>query len=162
MSKLSHLLVDWIISRAQRTPYLHLHKGDELYMARYWLVAPGWLPFGINARVHHIAQPDADRAMHDHPWNFVSIVLRGWYHEARPVGIEPGFEGEQEWHTSTTRGPGDFAYRRSTDRHRITRVGPGGALTLFITGPRLHWWGFYTPAGKIHWRDYAPRKEVKP
>ena len=44
-------------------------------------------------------------------------------------------------------------FRRPTDRHLVDYVGLG-TWTLFITGPKRHWWGFYTPAGKVHWQDY--------
>jgi len=51
------------------------------------------------------------------------------------------------------RRPWSLAFRRATDRHRITVVSPG-TFTLFVTWRKVQWWGFYTPAGKIFWRDY--------
>ena len=145
-------LSERLIERAQRTPYFHLYHADgSLYMARYWL-RPGrggtWA-----ARVHHIATPDEDRHLHDHPWDFVSIVLRGGYKEIRPLGVEPGFDGDEERTYLVDRRPGSVAVRRSTDRHRIVSVLPD-TWTLFITGPKRQWWGFYTEFGKVHWRDY--------
>lgn len=171
-------LFDWtvnrLIARAMRTPYFHLHHGDgSLYMERYWLVPltygafgcytakwwrepSAWLlqTLGIAVRVHHICTADLDRSLHDHPWDWVSIVLRGWYLEARPSHIAPCFHGEEEELTHiTARHAGSFAFRHATDRHRITHVEPE-TWTLFITGPKVQWWGFYTPAGKVYYRDY--------
>ncbi len=76
----------WLITRAQRTPYLHIRSADgrEVYMGRWWLFnaydrathlgRSRWCPWSI--RVHHIMRPDADRDMHDHPWNARTFILR--------------------------------------------------------------------------------------
>lgn len=78
----------WLITRAQRTPYLHIRSADgrEVYMGRWWLFNPydnetrerrfKWSPWSI--RIHHIMRPDADRDLHDHPWNARTVILRGW------------------------------------------------------------------------------------
>jgi hypothetical protein len=156
---------DWLIERAKRRPYRKghlLHADGSLYMGRYCLFESRWL----SARVHHIATADLDRHMHDHPWNFVSLVLRGGYLELRPATLEPCFElatrwwglewdGElQEQWIACPRTAGSVAFRRATDRHRVSLVSPS-TWTLFVYGPALQWWGFYTPQGKIHWKDYA-------
>ena len=89
---------DWLIRRAQRTPYTHIHGPDgSIYMGRWWLFNPypaksdgrkrkwaDWLP---SARIHHIMRPDSDRHLHDHPWNARTIVLGGWYAEERPLEL---------------------------------------------------------------------------
>lgn len=85
---------DWMASRviavAQKTPYTHL--GD--YMHRWWLAgqpkdseSAGWA-----VRVHHILRSDHDRALHDHPWNNASLVLRGGYWEVTPGLYQRDFE----------------------------------------------------------------------
>lgn len=156
-------LADAIIRRAQRTPYFHLYHGDgSLYMGRYWLRPYSENRLNWAARVHHIATADYDRVLHDHPWNFVSIVLRVGYTEVRPVGIEPIWRANGEEVTYTVdRRVGSFAYRRATDRHRIVAVLPD-TYTLFITGPKRQWWGFYTPFGKMHWREYDSVHNAEP
>jgi hypothetical protein len=153
-------LADWLIERAKRRPYRkgHLRHADgALYMGRYCLFESRWL----SARVHYLATADLDRHLHDHPWNFVSLVLRGGYMEARPVSLEPCFERGLERALDyvessrvTTRVCGSVAFRRATDRHRISSVLPH-TWSLFVYGPALQWWGFYTPQGKIHWKDYG-------
>lgn len=45
-----------------------------------------WLPFRI--RLHHILRPDADAVLHDHPFNWRTIVLRGFYVEEDVTGAE--------------------------------------------------------------------------
>lgn len=141
-----------LIERAKKTPYLHIYGEDgSPYMYRYWLFRSRWL----SARIHHIASHDRDPYMHDHPWSFVSVVLRGCYMEQRPLDpTHPVFnEAGVEPCGGTARGPGSICYRRACDRHRISFVG-SGTYTLFILGPLVQWWGFYTPAAKLYYRDY--------
>ncbi|WP_240999073.1 hypothetical protein [Pseudomonas viridiflava] len=83
----------WLITRAQRTPYLHIRSADgqEVYMGRWWLFNAYdrkthlahicWITWSI--RVNHIMRPDADRELHDHPWDARTVILRDWYTEQR-------------------------------------------------------------------------------
>lgn len=149
-------LVDKLIAFAKRTPYSHLHNADgSVYMERYWLIPYEWkLPFEFAVRVHHIVTPDVDRHLHDHPWTFLSFILRGWYIEHHPVMRRKCFDGDYEKTYTTFRDVRSWALRWSTDRHRISCVSAGGVWTLFISFNYMHWWGFYTPAGKIYYGDY--------
>ena len=86
-------VADWLIARAKLTPYQHIMSADgtEMYMGRWWLFNPysrethksrfWWCPWSF--RIHHILREDADRDLHDHPWNARTIILRGWYTEQR-------------------------------------------------------------------------------
>lgn len=172
-------LTDWLIARAKRTPYFHLYHADgSLYMERYWLVPfkrqggaekegcynASWYKqpliwlcqrFGVSVRIHVIHTPDFDRHLHDHPWTFISRVLRGWYTEVRPIGERPSFDTTgREFAYVVVRRCGDWARRTVFDRHRIDRVSPGGVTTLFITGPKLQSWGFFTERGWVPWEKY--------
>lgn len=204
------LIAEWLIERALSTPYFHLHHADgSLYMERYWLVpfvTSGraasdkdagcyvatwrqpltWLlqRLGIAVRVHCIHTADLDRALHDHPWTFLSVVLRGWYVENRPstpnnavfeevaVPIElpiyrslpieaiyrivnpPVTMVMQEPVDEAQRRAGSIAVRRFYHRHRIIAVSPGGVWTLFVTFRKRQSWGFFTPQGKVWWWAY--------
>jgi hypothetical protein len=129
----------------------HLYHADgTLYMERFTLFETRVL----SARLHHIASPDWDRDMHDHPWNFASVVLSGGYTEDRPPTIyKPRWLGESELRDGARREAGSIAFRRATDRHLISAVDED-TWTLFVYGPRRQWWGFYTRAGKIYWKEY--------
>jgi len=140
------MLIDRLIARAQRTPYTHI---DD-YMQRWWLIP--YNRFGIAMRLHHILRSDDDRAFHDHPWPYLSIILRGHYTEVRP------WYDPSEFYVGTIRrryGPGSFLWRRARSWHRL-EVAPGETVwTLFITGPKRQSWGFLPePNTKIYWRDY--------
>jgi hypothetical protein len=140
-------IAKWIVRRAQRTPYSDIYgKDGSLYMERWWLFNPywpveglqqfAWLPFSI--RVHHIVRPDADRHLHDHPWNARTIILHGEYTEQRD---DNRYYRRQQGDTARLRF-GEFHSIRYVDPHR-------GAYTLFITGVKRGTWGF-----KVPYREY--------
>jgi len=133
-------ITDFLIRTAMRRPYVHI--GD--YMHRYWLIPRSWhLPVSI--RIHHILRPDADPYLHDHPWPWRTIVLRGYYIEETSFG---GLELRQ---------PGDTRGASAETTHRIDAVSGGGVWTMFfIFGSKKNKWGFYVgdPARKIYYRNY--------
>ncbi|MND20250.1 hypothetical protein D3C87_1254410 [compost metagenome] len=143
-------VANWLIRRAMKTPYVHIHgKDDELYMGRWWLFNPyphpeeqrkNWFP--ISVRIHWIRRKDDDRDLHDHPWNARTIILKGWYNEVR--------EDNRRYfrYSSCT------AKLKFGEYHRITSVAPEGAWTLFITGKYRGTWGFLVDGVKVQWRKY--------
>lgn len=148
----------WLADLLPVTEQGHLlHADDSLYMGR-------WEFFRTRLfwpRLHLIATPDLDRHLHDHPADFFSLVLHGGYVEDRPQTVDPCFDDNGVERTVTVvRGPGSFAFRRATDRHKIRIVAPN-TFTLFIfSGGKRQWWGFYTPAGKVFWKDYPSCHEA--
>lgn len=143
----------WIIRRAQRTPYVHLAG----YMERFWLFRIGRRGGGqsgayplFGARVHHILRSDAGRDFHDHPWWYLTIILRGGYWEIRPEFFAGVVIGEtRRWH-----GPGNVLLRRARSWHRLELPTGETAWTLFCTGPKMQPWGFLVGQQKIGWREY--------
>ncbi len=144
----------WLQRRAARTPYFDIYgPGGTLYMRRWWLMPrwclrfdpllgypmpKPWMPFSV--RVHHIVRPDADRHLHDHPFNFRTL-LQGWNVELRPDGGRTITAGE------TYRAP-------ATRWHRISQLSEGGVWSLFIMGRRVNDWGFLVDGEKVPWREY--------
>lgn len=172
--RLPDQLVAALIRRAQQSPYSHING----YMARYWLVpyrdkdagagcGPvsfwrrpiAWLiqRFGIAIRIHNIKRSDDDRAFHDHPWWYVTLILRGGYIEVTPVY----FDGIYCRTRTTWQPPGTVLFRSAKSWHRLEVVGTS-AWTLFITGPKTNSWGFLVePRHKIYWKDYLKNHGVK-
>lgn len=140
-------IADWIIARAKRTPYHHLQG----YMNRWWLIPYGtrWSPA---IRVHEILRSDDDRAFHDHPWNYLTVVLKGGYFEVRPVFKDGIYRGDKR----TWCGPGSVLFRRATDWHRLEVPEGTVATTLFTTFAYRQQWGFMPqPAqNKVYYREY--------
>ena len=80
-------------------------------------------------RVHKWTGPDDDRAFHDHPWWFLTFVLRGGYTDVSP-------EGEERVSAPAIR------FRPALHQHTVVPY-PQGATTLLITGPKSRAWGFW-------------------
>lgn len=151
-------ITDWLLARAQRTPYMHIlaPDGNEAYMYRWWLFNPydqatrkakhPRVPFSV--RFHHIMQPDSDRHLHDHPWDAQTMVIRGWYLEER--------EGSKKL---IMRDAGDTARLSFGEFHRIHYVAAAGALTLFITFRYGGTWGFKVDGKKVPWREYLAARD---
>lgn len=126
-------------------------RTGELYLRRWRIVQTPW--FGIY--LHKIATPDKDRDLHDHPWPFLSIVLRGGYDERIGVDTTEAAIAERPPHTVMVRRRWlSAAFRRSTDAHRITRLHRTPTWTLVLVGPRRRSWGFYTADGYVDWKTY--------
>ncbi|MEW6270437.1 MAG: hypothetical protein AB1689_14195 [Thermodesulfobacteriota bacterium] len=136
-SRLWQALVERLVRRAQRTPYLHL----DGYMERFWLFRSRWL----SGRIHNILRSDLDRDLHDHPWHYATVILRGGYVEVTEAG--------ERWY-----GPGSVLLRRATHLHRLV-LPPGVATTtLFVHTRKRRDWGFATASGWVHWRRYVEER----
>lgn len=120
---------DWLRILLSGRP--HQIIGDDVsgepYLLRWFLIPRNPL---VNIYRHRFCRSDPS-VPHDHPWHFVSIVLRGCYREI----------GE---HRTVVRRPGSLAIRRASSRHRVELLGHP-VTTVIITGPRCRPWGFWCP-----------------
>lgn len=89
---LHRILVSCIASR--RRPDMIIGQPDKPYLFRWWVFGTSKKrdqydrlrprrPFGFSIYLHLFLHPDDDRALHDHPWNWWSFLLRGPYIEYR-------------------------------------------------------------------------------
>lgn len=104
------------------------------YLIRYSLFTCPW--FAI--KLHHILISDDD-CMHDHPWSFLSVIVKGGYVEHTPKGKH-------------LYGAGSLLWRPSPSIHKLEIFQP--ATTLVITFKKTRQWGFYTRSGWRVWYDY--------
>ncbi len=126
--------------------YAEIKEGNVVYMRRWYLLV---FPKLFSIRVHHIMQPDLDRWPHDHPWSFISIIIRGGYIEEWCRRDEFNLFGDK-WGTRRCSRRRFLNLKRKTDLHKITEfIRPGGAWTLIITGPEGREWGFMTNEGWV-------------
>jgi hypothetical protein len=127
----------------RRPPDIEIGGSEAPYMRRWWLIPRNrW----FNIYLHHFLRSDDDRALHDHPWWNLSVLLDGRYveHTISAGGIN----------RKVVRHAGDWKFRVAGSAHRI-ELDNGPCWTLFITGPRLREWGFHCPRGRVHWRDFT-------
>lgn len=126
----------WLLNRFGSPPNYVI--GNPPYLLRWWLLPRNrW----FNIYLHKILRDDDDRALHDHPWSSVSIVLRGSYREVTPSGTRR-YEA------------GSVIFRTATLPHRLEVV-DGPVWTLFITGRRIREWGFHCPRGWVPWKQFV-------
>lgn len=127
-----------MLSRKTKT----IWKRGASYLRRRYLVDPRVAPFGV--MLHRIDQPDADRWLHDHPWRFVTIPLRGGYTEIRTDGLKT----EERHIGCSPDGRGRrLSYLGPSTFHRIERAAPN-TITLVVTGRRRRNWAY-----RVDWDD---------
>jgi hypothetical protein len=140
------VISNWAFKKmADRQPDYVIGGWENPYMFRWWIIPRNRF---FNIYLHCIVRSDDDRALHDHPWLNCSILINGRYieHTIEPGGIERRVE----------RKAGSIVWRRPTAAHRLEVLNGEGAISLFITGPRVRDWGFHCPqAGWVHWQDFT-------
>lgn len=128
----------------------------EDYLHRYYIFLKDRKYFPFNVTLHKIVRSD-DPIMHDHPWGYMTIVLKGGYWEHTPVFND---DGKILTEFQTWRGPGSVIKRNAGEYHWLEldeSVGP--ATTLFFMGRQQREWGFLVQTKKglhrwIKWTDY--------
>lgn len=132
----------------------------DVFFNRYTVLKCRW----FSAYLHQFFRSDSDLCLHDHPWSFVSIVLRGGYFEEMRADQahrdehyrDRGTDGFEELELGPTalcwRRPGSILIRPARVAHRIV-VEPGSRpWSMVIVGRKSRPWGFYTRDG---WRPWS-------
>lgn len=118
--------------------------------------------------LHEMTASDYDRALHDHPWPFISLVLREGYTEevSLPIGAKTDWirTSRVRWKDGrkivlVTHSPGDILFRPATHRHRVI-VGPRHPWTLILMGPRIRRWGFWIDGKWCWWRKHDNQRNI--
>lgn len=121
-------------------------RTNQVYMRRWPLITTPW----FEVKLHHILLPDGERELHDHPWSFLSFVLRGWYLE------------ESQTYPSARKRINLIRWinrKSAIELHRIAQVPPKGVWTLVFCGRRVREWGFSFPGGRWQkWDEYILSK----
>ncbi|MGD1953873.1 MAG: hypothetical protein ACFBZ9_01250 [Sphingomonadales bacterium] len=158
---------DWLLTRLQ-TKYLRDPGLRERYETQ-WI---GGKDTPYRERVilrrspltslylHEFHRSDDPRALHDHPWASVSILLRGALIEILGGDVRADRNGDLVRDTGARNLPvGSMVYRPAGLLHRLVVpqwLRPGESpVSLFLTGPRFRSWGFDCPQGWRHWRDFV-------
>lgn len=137
----------------KRKPDFIVGTEDNPYLLRWYLIPRNRF---ANVYLHEFRRDDDDRALHDHPWPSLSIVLSGGYYEHTPG---PDGSHQRIWY-----GRGSVIFRRASHSHRIelARTPEGDlvpARTLFLTGPVVREWGFHCQQGWRHWKEFVDSRD---
>lgn len=151
-----------------------IYRDGKPYLKRHTLLTFGkWLSF----KIHTILQSDGE-CDHDHPWAFLTVILKGGYYEWTPV--EQNDSGKYVSRLEGTDGvledchfhkPGSIMFRPAKWRHRLNLTGVFKnenddesfslipATTFVITGKVIRDWGFFTKDGWKIWTNYEEKRD---
>ncbi len=130
-------MINRLINWAKKRPYDHLAG----YMNRWWILpyADSKGSYRPAIRIHEILRSDLGRDFHDHPWDYVSIILRGGYYEVIPQYDKyRNYVGDKR----TWYGPGSIVFRCAEHLHRLELPEGQTCTTLFTTFKYKQKWGF--------------------
>lgn len=153
----------WLRKWLTGKPHQIIGGANDPYMLRWYIIPRNPV---VNIYLHKFLRSDDDRALHDHPWWFISLMLKGTYDEVTNEG-------------TTRRKAGSFAFRPAEWRHRVqllldmkgVRENLTDALlnpdthkqlkrypekpcwTIIVTGRRTRGWGFWCPNWVHHQYD---------
>jgi hypothetical protein len=119
---------------------------NEPYLERYYLFLKDRKRFPFNVFLHKFLKSDPDD-VHDHPWPYTTLILKGGYYEWIP---RFNSRGEKVGEKRRWRGPGHFRVCRATSYHRIELCKGVDCWTLFMPGPQTREWGFLVNNKWVH------------
>lgn len=130
---------------------------NEPLLERYYLFLKDRTRFPFNVFVHKFCKGDPDE-VHDHPWPYFTLILKGGYYEWTPLFDSAGLKiaEKRNW-----RGPGHFRFCKATSYHRIELVRGITPWTLFIPGPQTREWGFLVNNQWVHNDSYLEKKAIQ-
>ncbi len=146
----------WLPALLRGQPHEIIGDLDAPYLKRWHLIPPNRR---LNVYLHRFCRSDEPGALHDHPWDFASLLITGRYLEVTDTA-------------ATVRSPGSLALRRAEHRHRIRLFTNGHGTpqrcwSLVITGPRRRQWRFWCPTGAgarrfVPWQIYGNPSPATP
>jgi hypothetical protein len=134
--------------------YSRVGVGPTPYLDRYITYLGG-----ISLRLHKFWRGDDDRAPHDHPWDFWTFPLRGYW-EKVPVCDELTWEFEEEnYYEMRPVRAFRFHHRAAKYRHIVVGRLDGKQKpfwTFVVSGKLRNKWGFWpTPTKFVPWREWT-------
>jgi hypothetical protein len=150
-------MIKKIFQKLGRHRVIHDRLDNEPYLERYYVLLKDrkWFPF--NVFVHKFLKSDPDD-VHDHPWPYATLILKGGYWEWTPT-----FDAQRRKSGEVARwyGAGSFRIAGANTYHRIELDPDIDCWTLFMPGIKQRDWGFLVKNRWIQWEQYlAQRKAV--
>ncbi len=146
-----------LLDRMGRKRIVMDRVNDEPYLERYYLFLKDRKKFPFNVFLHKFLKGDPDD-VHDHPWPYATLILKGGYWEWTPQFNSLGEKISEIRHW---RGPGHFRISSANSFHRI-ELEPGvTAWTMFMPGPQKREWGFLVKNKWIQHEKYLQERYAK-
>jgi hypothetical protein len=155
----------------------------ELYLRRWFIYPrkPADLKMVPRLYLHKFYTGDSDRHLHDHPWPFRSLILKGGYNEFSYNPAWKRWEAQMNAALAGEHPSGSISYLASVEPPQTVSkwYGPGSVLkrgaswahsvklsehkdgtvnycwSLVWTGIKCRSWGFHTENGWCWWRNYT-------
>lgn len=109
------------------------YDGEGNYLTRWRVIQTPWAALYL----HRFDGPDPRPTLHDHPWNFVSVMLRGGYVERRLDTVTMQVNEHRVVRLVNV--------MRTHDAHAITRLLRTPSWSLLFVGRRVRTWGYLEP-----------------
>lgn len=128
----------------------HTNNQEEAFLVRTIICRNRF----FNIFIHRFLKSDPE-TLHDHPWNFLSFIIRGSYIEE----IESNGNRVYLIRSASNR---RLAFRKATMFHRIKLFKQysyrNAPITLCVTFNRQKSWNYLTETGPVKWRKYLKHK----
>ena len=143
-----------LLERLGRKRIIYDRVNNEPYLERYYLFLKERERFPFNVFLHKFLKGDPDD-VHDHPWPYATLILKGGYYEWVPEFNSLGHKiGEiRHW-----RGPGHFRVCSANSYHRVELETGVDCWTLFMPGPHCREWGFLVNNKWIQHEQYLKER----
>lgn len=129
-------------------------ESNEPYLERYYVFLKDRKLFPFNVFLHKFLKSDPDD-VHDHPWPYATLILRGGYYEWIPSFDEYGNMISESKHW---RKPGHFRVCKPNSFHRIELDPNVECWTMFMPGPQRREWGFLVKNEWIRNDEYIAQR----
>jgi hypothetical protein len=116
-------------------------KEGKLHFRRWQLLKTPW----FSIYIHGIYAPDQDKHLHNHPWDYKSLVLKGSYIEETNNGVN-------------LLKFGSVTSRNGEDYHKIKTLLTNSVYTLFIVSPAKRTWGYQVNGKCMYNEEYRKLK----
>jgi hypothetical protein len=149
-----HMLKN-LFKRLGRHRIIMDRASDEPYLERYYLFLRERNRFPFNVFLHKFLKSDPDD-VHDHPWPYATLILKGGYWE-----WQPQFDDRGNKITEVARwcGPGSFRWASANTYHRVELDPTVECWTLFMPGVKQRDWGFLVRNQWIQWEEYLKQRK---
>ena len=144
-----------LLERLGRKRIVLDRQSNEPYLERYYLFLKDRKRFPFNVFLHKFLKSDPDD-VHNHPWPYATLILKGGYYEWLP---QFNSFGEKICEIAVWRGPGSFRVCGADSYHRIELDPSVECWTMFMPGPQRQEWGFLVKNKWIHNEEYLSNKQ---
>lgn len=146
-----------LLDRLGRKRIVYDRVNNEPYLERYYVFLKDRGTFPFNVFLHKFLKSDPDD-VHDHPWNFCTLILKGGYWEWTPLFDHSGAKINEiaKWY-----GAGSFRCAKANSYHRIELDPAIECWTLFMTGRKQREWGFLSKGIWVQWEKYLAGRAAK-